>query len=257
MNEAIIENYLCVIQGEDEPENLSEGMREFMGKFNKQVLKRTMDKLHMAFSNGDGQAFDDVAKKTAKVAKIPKAKEIEEYMGTLKEDNPEFADSVELSKKVLKNTFKLRDKNKLEIIANMTGMAAWVKSKGGKYDLKKTTRTTLQSIGSQVSSVYDTGFDDMESNTPEEEELQRKMIEQSKKQEKIEMIIVAVVLSVLAAAVVWAGISIWSVATSPWVLGLAAISAFGVILFKILCALIGVAAVTVIPTLMFLKGKGA
>lgn len=257
MNEAIIENYLDVIQGGDEPDYLTEGLREFVGKFNKQVLKRTMDKLHTAFSRGDGQSFEDVAKKTAQIGKLPKAAEVEKYVENLSEDSPDLGKSVDLSKKVLKNTFKIRDKNKLAIIANMVGMAAWVKSKGGKYDMMKTTRTTLQDIGSQVQSVYDTGFDDMEASTPEEEEMKRKMIEQSKKQEKVEMIIVAVVLSVLAGAVIWAGIAIWGVATSPWVIALAAISAFGVLLFKVLCALVGLAAITVIPIITYLKAKGA
>ena len=55
-------------------------------------------------------------------------------------------------------------------MGNIIGMTSWVKSKGGKYDMMKTTKTTLQDIGSQVSSVYDTGFDDMETSTPEEEE---------------------------------------------------------------------------------------
>lgn len=257
MNEAILENYLDVIQGGDDPEYLTEGLREFIGKFNKQTLKRTMDKLHMAFSKGDGEAFDAVAKQTAlQVKKIPKMQEVEEYMKNLKEENPDFARSTELSKKVLKNTYKIRDKNKLAIMGNIIGMASWVKSKGGKYDMMKTTKTTLQDIGSQVSSVYDTGFDEMETSTPEEEELKKKMIAQSKKQEKVEMIVVAVILGVLAAAVVWGGIAIWSVATSPWVIGLAVASTLGVILFKILCGLVGLAAVLVVPITMYIKAKG-
>ena len=82
------------------------------------------------------------------------------------------------------------------------------------------------------------------------------MIDQSKKQEKVEMIIVAVVLSVLAAAVVWGGIGVWSFATSPWVVGLAVATTIGVILFKILCALVGLAALTVVPITMYIKAKG-
>ena len=75
MNEAILVTYLDVLQ-EGEPEYMTEGIRSFIAKFDKAMFKRTVDKLHHAFSMGDGDAFNSVVKQTAKIGKIPKQKEV-------------------------------------------------------------------------------------------------------------------------------------------------------------------------------------
>ena len=182
MNEAIIENYLGNLQ-DIEPEYMTEGIREFVARFDKQMLKRTVDKLHTAFSRGDGDAFEDVAKKVANVAKIPKYREVQDFMGKFKEENAAISNSVEFSKKVLRNTFKIRDKAKLEILSNTMGMTAWIKSRGGRTDVMKMTKETLKKVHTQAMHVYDTGFESMESNTKEEERMKEKMMSQAKKQE--------------------------------------------------------------------------
>jgi hypothetical protein len=262
MNEAIIETYLDVIQEgsfviqEGELEHMSEGLREFVSKFNKASLKRMIDKLHHAFSNGDGVAFDSVVKQTAKIGKMPKVKEVSDFMGKAKEENPGFGDSVDLAKKVIKNTFKIRDKAKLEMVANMVGLAGWIKSKGGKTDPVRETKITLQDINSRVNNVYDTGFENMESSTPEEEELKRKMMEQAKKQEKKEMIVVAIVLIVTVGAVVWAGIAVWTFLTSFMFVGTVAAVAGGALLLKILMYAVGIAAVASGGIIAYLKATG-
>jgi hypothetical protein len=252
MNEAIIGNYLDALQ-EGEPEYMTEGIREFVAKFDKQMLKRTIDKLHRAFSNGDGQTFDEVAKKTAKIGKLPKYKEVMNFMGGFTKEHPEMEKSVELARKVAKNTFKIRDKAKLEIVANAVGMTSYVKSKGGRYDTFKITKTTLQDINTQVSNIYDTGFENMETSTPEEEKMKERMESQSKKQEKVEMIVVGVVISVLVAAIIWAGIAIWGFFTSPAVIGTITIIALLIMVFKTMLWLLGISAVMIIPVLTYMK----
>jgi len=256
MNEAIIENYLQVIQ-DVEPEYMTEGIRDFVAKFDRKLLKRTVDKLHMAFSKGDGRAFEEVTKKYARVAKIPKYQEVKNLMGNFTEEHPEIGQSVELSKKVLKNTFKIRDKAKLEILSNAIGMTSWVKSKGGKTNVGQATKETLKKVHTDVMSIYDSGFENLPENTPEEEELKRKMMENTKKQEKQEMIIVMVVLGVLAAAIVWAGITIWGIITSPVVGIIGTIILFLTMLFKFAVGYLAIAAPIVVSAIIFLKSKGA
>lgn len=255
MNEAIIETYLDVLQ-EGEPEYMTEGIREFVAKFDKAMFKRTIDKLHHAFSKGDGDAFNSVVKQTAKIGKLPKHKEVSQYMDKFREENSAFGDSVDLAKKVIRNTFKIRDKAKLEIIANMIGMTSWVKTKGGRRDLVKETKIILQNIGSRVANVYDTGFDNMDASTPEEEEMKRKMMAQTKKQEKNEMIVVGIVLSILVAAIVWAGIAIWSFFTSPAFVGAVVAFSLGALLLKILMWAVGVSAIISGSVIAYLKATG-
>lgn len=255
MNEAIIGNYLVTLQ-EGEPEYMTEGIREFVAKFDKQMLKRTVDKLHRAFSNGDGQSFNDVAKQTAKIGKLPKYQEVTTFMGKFAEENPDVQKSTDLAKKVIKNTFKIRDKAKLEIISSAVGMTSYIKSKGGRYDALKITKTTLQDLNSQVMDVYDTGFQNMETSTPEEEQMKERMVKQAKKQEKIEMIVVGTVLSILAAAIIWAGVAIWSFFTSPAVIATATIIGLMIILFKVALWAIGITAVVIVPILTYMKAKG-
>jgi len=257
MNEAIIEGYLNVLQDGD-PEYMTEGMKEFFAKFDKQMLKRTVDKFHMAFTNGNADIFDDVAKKTVKnIKKIPKYAEVTEFFKGFHEEHPAVKKAAELSKKVIKNTFKIKDKAKLEIISGMIGMTAWVKSKGGKYDTMKMVKTTLHDISSRVSSVYDTGFQDIETTSKEEEKMKEIMISSAKKQEKIEMIVVGVILIVLVSAIVWAGIAIWNFFTSPAALGIAAALVIGTFLFKMLMWGVGIATAIVIPTLIYIKAQGS
>lgn len=255
MNEAIIGNYLVTIQ-EDEPEYMTEGIREFFAKFDKQMLKRTVDKLHRAFTNGDGQAFDEVAKKTVKIGKLPKFKEVSEFMGNFTGEHPEVQKSVELAKKVTRNTFKIRDKAKLEIISNAIGMIGYIKSKGGRYDTLKMTKTTLQDINTKVMNVYDTGFENMETGSAEEEKAKEVMQSQAKKQEKIEMVVVGIVMSVLVAAIIWAGVAIWSFFTSPAVVGTGMLIMFMIMLWKTVLWALGIAAVTIVPILMYMKAAG-
>jgi hypothetical protein len=255
MNEAIIGNYLDTLQ-EGEPEYMTEGIREFVAKFDKQMLKRTIDKLHNAFSNGDGQAFEDVAKKTAKVGKLPKYKEVVDFMGSFTEEHPEMEKSVELAKKVTRNTFKIKDKAKLEIISNAVAITSYIKSKGGRFDTLKLTKTTLQDINTQVMNVYDTGFENMETSSAEEEKAKERMMSNAKKQEKIEMIVVGVVIAVLVAAVVWAGIAIWSFFTSPAVIGTGMIIVLLIMLWKMALWALGIAAVSVVPIMMLMKTRG-
>ena len=255
MNEAIIGTYLNVLQ-ESEPEYMTEGLRELVAKFDKAMFKRTVDKLHHAFSNGDGEAFESVAKQTAKMGKFPKFKEISDFMGKAKEENPAFGNSVELAKKVVRNTFKIRDKAKLEMIANMVAMTGWIKSKGGRKDPVRETKLTLQSIGNSVANVYDNGFENMEASTPEEEEMKRKMMDQTKKQEKNEMIVVAIILSVLVGAIVWAGIAIWGFFTSWQFAAAVAAVAGGTVLLKVLAFLVGIATVVSSSMIIYLKASG-
>ena len=255
MNEAIIENYLSNIQ-DIEPEYMTEGIREFLGRFDKVALKKTAEKVHNAFSKGDGQALDDVSRKTARVAKIPKYQEVKEFMGKFKEENPQVEDSVNLAQKVLKNTFKIRDRAKLEIIGSAVGMTAWIKSKGGRYDTMKMTRDTLKEVHTKTMHVYDTGFDDFEPSTPEEEKMKEKLQAQAKRQEKIEMIVVGIVLAVLAAAIVWAGMTIWGILTSPVTIGIGVIFTFLLILFKSALWIIGIGTPIALTILAFMKAKG-
>jgi hypothetical protein len=255
MNEAIIENYLTVIQ-DVEPDYLTEGLRNFVGNFDKKVLKRTMDKLHMSFTKGDGETFDQIAKKTARIAKLPKYQEVKNFMGKFQDENPAINDSVELSKKVLKNTFKIKDKAKLEIMGSAVGMTAWIKSKGGRTNVTAATKETLQKIHTDVMNIYDTGFENMSTNTAEEEEMQKKLMSQAKKQEKQELIIVLIILSVLAASVVWAGVTIWGIVTSPVVIGLGVITTMLIMVAKFLMAYLGIAATVAFSALIFLKSRG-
>lgn len=255
MNEFIIENYLKVLQ-EGEPEYMTEGIREFIAKFDKVMLKRSIDKLHHAFSNKDGDAFEEVAKKVGQAKMLPKYKEVKTYMQKFGEENPHVQKSVELSKKVLRNTFKVRDKAKLAIMSNAVGMTAWVKSKAGRYDVLKTTKVILQDIGSRVSNIYDTGFDNMETNDAEEEKIKQEMMSKAKKQEKIEMIVVGIIMVVLVAAFIWAGITIWGIITSPAVVGTITIFAFLFMLFKSLLWGLGITATVVLPMLAYMKAKG-
>jgi hypothetical protein len=263
MNEDIIESYLDIVQEgtfviqEDELEHMSEGLREFVGKINKASFKRMTDKLHRSFSNGDGDGFDSVAKETSKIGKVPKVKEISDLMTKAREDSPAFGASIDLAKKVVKNTFKIRDKAKLEIIGSIIGMTGWIKSKGGKTDPVRETKVTLQNINSQVNNVYDTGFENMEASTPEEEEMKAKMIDQSKQQEKKEMIVVGIVLSVLVSAIVWAGIAIFSFFTSWQFMGAAAALAAGTILLKVLMFMVAGTASIAAVVITFLKVSAA
>ncbi len=255
MNEAIIENYLGNLQG-FEPEYMTEGIREFFGKFDKVALKKTVEKVHNAFQKGDGRAFDEVAQKTARMTKLPKYQEVNSYMAKLKEEHPEVEKSSELAKKVMRNTFKIKDKAKLEIIGAALGMTAWVKSKGGRYDTMKMTRDTLKEVHTKTMHIYDTGFDDYEATTPEEEKMKEKLQSQAKKQEKIEMIIVGVILAVLAAAIIWAGVTIWGILTSPVTIGIGIIFVWLMVLFKSLLWVIGIGTPVVLAVLAFMKAKG-
>lgn len=255
MNEAIIENYLSNIQGV-EPEYMTEGIREFFARFDKKILKKTVEKLHMAFTRGDGEAFEEVARKTAKIAKIPKYQEVQNFMGNFQEEHPEIKDSVELSKKVLKNTFKVRDKAKLEILSSALGITAWIKSKGGKTNVAAATKETLKKVHSDVMNIYDSGFENMATDSPEEEEMKKKMLDQAKKQEKQEMIIVLVILSVLAATLIWAGITIWGILTSPVVIGMGVIITLLIMLGKILAVAIGIATPVAFAVVAYLKSRG-
>lgn len=255
MNEFIIENYLNVLQ-DGEPEYMTEGIREFVAKFDKVMLKKTIDKLHRAFSQKDGDSFDEVAKKIGQIKKIPKYQEVKTYMKNFGEENPKIGEAKELSLKVLRNTFKIKDKAKLEILSNAVGMTAWIKSKAGRYDVMKTTKVALQDIASRVSNIYDGGFENMATDTPEEERMKEKMMEKSKKQEKIEMVVVGVVLAVLVAAFIWAGITIWGIITSPVAAGIAAIIAITIIVFKSLMWALMVTTPVVLAITAFQKAKG-
>lgn len=222
MNEAIIENYLSIIQ-EEEPEYMTEGIREFVAKFDRQMLKRTVDKLYMAFTRGDEKTFSQVAKNTAKIGKVPKYQEVQTFMGNIQKEHPEIQRSVDLAKKVMKNTFKIKDKAKLEILANAVGMTSWIKTKGGRKDVVQATKESLKKIHTDVMNIYDSGFEGAPEDTEEEQELKRKMQETAKKQEKIEFVVVAIVLFALVAAIIWVGITIWGIMTSPVVMGVGAI----------------------------------
>lgn len=257
MNEAIIENYLSVIQ-DKEPAYMTEGLREFVAKFDRQMLKRTIEKLHMSFTKGDGEYFDRLAQQTtAKITKIPKYNEVKTFLSNVKEENPEINNSTELARKVLKNTFKIKDKAKLELLSGAVGMTAWVKTKGGRTNVTQATKETLKKIHTDVMSIYDTGFENMPANTPEEEELKKKMSEQAKKQEKTEMIIVFVILSILVAAIIWGGITVWGILTSPFVIGISSILILLTMIFKFALVYLGAAASVVIPALIYLKSRGA
>jgi len=256
MNEAIINTYLNVLQ-EGEPEYMTEGLREFLAKFDKAHFKRYMDKLYNAFTKGDASAFEDIAKKSIQVGKkMPKYKEIEMSTKSFKDDNPDYGKAVELSKKVIRNTFKIKDKAKLEMIGNAVAMTGWIKSKGGRKDVLRETKVTLQNINSQVSSVYDTGFESYEASTPEEEEMKKKFMAQSKKQEKSEMIVVGVIISVLVASVIWAGIAIWGFFTSPAVMVTITVVTFMTLLLKTLAWAVGIAATIAVGAISFTKATG-
>lgn len=253
MNEIILDNYLSNIQ-DVEPEYMTEGIREFLGKFNKAMLKKTADRLHAAFTNGDAQPFELVAKETAVVTrKMPKYQEVKNFIGNFSEENPGFSKSVDLSRKVLKNSFKIKDKAKLEIAAVGAGVTSWIRSKGGKIDPMKMTKVTLQEIGTRVNNIYDTGFEDMDATTPEEEQMKKEMVSKSHKQEKVEMIVVGVILSVLAAVIIWAGMSLWAFVTSPFVGIIAAVIAFLIMFFKVAIASLPLVAGTAFAILQFMK----
>jgi hypothetical protein len=255
MNEVIIENYLSNIQYV-EPEYMTEGIREFMGKFDKKMLKRTADKLHTAFTRGDGDTLEDLTKKTVRVAKLPKYQEVKQYTENFAEDNPDVSKSVELAKKVLKNTFKVKDKAKLEIISSAIGATSWLKSKGGKYDVLKMTKDTLKDVHTKTMHIYDTGIVNMETDTPEEAEMKRRLETQAKRQETIEMVLVGVVLSVLAAAIVWGGMIIWGIITSPAVVWTTVIIGFLLVAFKTILWAAGITAAVVVPLFALSKLKG-
>ena len=255
MNEAIIENYLDTIQS-SEPEYMTEGLREFLGRVNKSVFHNTVEKLHRAFSKGDAQAFESFVKQTSDRGKLPKYKEVKNYMGNFSEENPEFGKAADLAKRVIKNTYKIKDKAKLEIMSNAVAMTSWVKSKGGRTDVMTATKTNLHNINNSYSNIYDTGLQNMQASTPEEEEFQKKMTEAANKQEKIEMILVAVIIAILAGAIIWAGIAIWGFFTSPAVVASLALFAFLGMIFKVLLWGVGIATTIVVPTLLFLKAKG-
>ena len=249
MNEAIIENYLGNIQG-IEPDYMTEGIRDFVAKFDKVMLKRTAEKLHNAFTKGDAKAYDEVARKTARVAKIPKYRELKDFTDKFQEENPQIAESFNLSKKVLRNTFKIRDKAKLEIISTGIGMTAWIKSKGGRYDTLKLTRDTLKDIHTQTMHIYDTGFDEYEPTTQEEEQMIKRLNKQAKRQEKMEIILVGVVLAVLVAALVWGGIVLWGILSNPVTVAIALTVAWIMMLWKVM---LGILAVT-LPIIMTIIG---
>jgi len=254
MNEAILETYLGVIQ-EDGLEYMSEGMRDFLAKFDKAMIKRLMDKIHNTFSKGDPESLDSIMKQSVKVTrKIPKYKEVLDTTSKFKEDNPDYNKSVELSTKVLRNTFKIKDKAKLELIANAVGLTSWIKTKGGRKDMMRETKVTLQELNSRVSSVYDTGFSNYEASTPEEEEMKKKMMDQSKKQEKTEMIIVGVILAILAAAFIWGGIAVWGFITSPATAILLTITLILGGIFKYLLMAVGIAIPVALGAIQFTKG---
>ena len=252
MNEAIIENYLSNIQC-IEPEYMTEGIREFVGKFNKTVLKRTADRIHHAFSRGDSQALEDVTRQAAGMAKIPKYQEVKSFTQNYGEENTQFKASAELSKKVIRNTYKVRDKAKLEILGNAIAVIGMIKSKGGKYDSMKMTKDALKDVNIKLMNIYDAGFDNIETSSPDEEAAKQKMMEQAKKQEKLEMIIVGVVLSVMAAAIIWAGVTLFGIGTSPLAGIIAAIMAFLLLLFKVQAAVLGVGLPIALAAIGFMK----
>jgi hypothetical protein len=208
MDEVIIENYLGNIQGV-EPDYMTEGIREFMGKFDKITLKRTAEKIYSAFSKGDKKSLDQVVRSTARIGKLPKTKEVKEFMGNFEEETPQLKASTDLARKVLRNTFKVKNKTKLEIMSYSVSLTAWLKSKGGRYDMMKMTKDTLREIHTKTMHIYDTGFDDLETKTEEEEERKKKMLAQAKNAERMEMALMGVILFVLVAAMVGGGIAIW------------------------------------------------
>jgi hypothetical protein len=255
MNEAIIENYLSNIQVV-EPEYMTEGIREFFGKFDKKMLKRTADRLHTAFTRGDGEEFEAVAKTTVRTTKkMPKYQEVKAYTENFGKENPEVSESAELAKRVMKNTFKIKDKAKLEILGSGIAATAWIKSKGGKYNVQKLTKDTLKEVHTKTMHIYDSGFDSLPEETQEEKEMKERLQSQAKKQEKTEMIVVGVILSLMAAAIVWGGIALWGFITSPAVAWTGIILTFLFLLFKTLLWAAGIAAVLVVPLLVLTKAK--
>jgi hypothetical protein len=255
MNEAILDTYLNVLQ-EDGSEYMAEGLREFVAKFDKAMIKRFTDKMHRAFTKGDADSFNDVLKQSVKVTKkMPKYKDVVDTTGKFKEDNPDYNRSVELSKKVLRNTFKIKDKAQLELVGNAVGLTSWVKTKGGRKDMMRETKITLQELNNKVTSVYDTGFENYETSTAEEEEMQKKMMAQSKKQEKTELIVVGVVISMLVAAIIWIGVAFWGFATSPTVGIILSILLILGAWFKVIMWAVGIGAPIALGAIAYTKGS--
>jgi uncharacterized membrane protein len=119
------------------------------------------------------------------------------------------------------------------------------------------TKITLHDIGSRVNNIYDTGFEDMDATTPEEEEMKKSMAKKAKQQEKVEMIVVGVVLSVLAAVIVWAGMGLWAFITSPAVGIIAAIIAFLILAFKLTVSALTIGLPIAFSIMAYMKAKGA
>jgi hypothetical protein len=242
MNEAIIENYLNIIQA-DESEYLDEGLREFAGKLNKSALKRRIDKLHRAFTKGDAQAFNDVIKSTSDIKKMPKYREFKSIMEKFKTKSPQIEESVELSKKVLKNTFKIKDKVKLEILGNAMGMIGWLKSRGGKQDPLKMTREALKEAHTKAMNIYDTGLDNMQPSNEEEEKMKKTMIAKAKTQEMIELILIGIIIAMAVAAAIAIGVGLWTL-FAVWIpIWISTILTILPAMFSMLLKILGISAV--------------
>lgn len=230
MSEIMLENYLSKIQPDEIPPYLTEGIRDFIDKFDRKKLKNTVEKLHLALNKNDKNALKDVSRNFRGVKKVPKYKEMREYSKKVQEDNPELEAAFEMSKRVIKNTFKIKDKAKLEILGNAIASAAWVKSKGKRNQIVTNAKVVLQSIGTRVSSIYDTGVDeDLDQNS-----VQAQIIQASNKQQKLENIVVFTILAVLVGAFMFAGIVIWTIITSKIIIFFALIITLLALLGKIL-----------------------
>jgi hypothetical protein len=218
MSDILLDEYLSHLQVNEEPPYLTEGIREFISKFDKNMLKKTVDQLHLALNKNDKNALKNVTRNLRGAKKVPKFKEVQQYSQRVKEESPEMEASAELSKKVIKNTFKIKDKAKLEIMGNAMASAAWVKSKGKRTEILSNTRILLQQVGNRVSSIYDTGIDDSDAD---DRALQVQMIQNAQKEQKLEQLVVLVILGVLVSVIVFAGVLIWSIITSKLVMFLA------------------------------------
>lgn len=216
-----LENYLIEIQPDIYPEYLTEGLREFIAKFDRKKLKKSIEKLHLGINKDDKNALKDFSREIVSIKKIPKFKEMESYKENIHGDHPEVEQSSNFSEKVIKNTFKIKDKAKLSVMGSAVSSAAWVMSKGKKDQMMKNTKVVLQKIGDKMSSIYDTGLEGSSGDIKDWEK--RLMIQDTKKQENMERIMMITILGILVGAFLFAGIVVWTIISSKLIIFIATV----------------------------------
>ncbi len=196
-----------------EPEYMTEGIKQIATYFDKKDLKRATEELHLYLTKNDQNARKSFSMKVKRVGKAPKYKEVAQYANNVKKDHPEMGESADYAKRVIKGLFKIRDKAKLEIMANAVAASAFVKSKGKTNQMQRETQNVLKDLKMKVGNIYDLGMD----QDVIDKDTYQQIIQSQRKSERVEQIIMVVLLSILVGAFVFVGVVIWSIITSKLV----------------------------------------